>query len=99
MMDKQKIIEFGENHFFGDCYLKWEQMKEYIATLPSSQWISVEDRLPEEDGIYLVVLAHDRGHCIHQDVISFEWLNRNWLGILEELITHWQPLAAPPEDS
>ena len=30
---KDKILEFGENHFFGDCYLKWEQMKEFINAL------------------------------------------------------------------
>ena len=41
----EQIIEFGENHFFGDCYLKWEQMKEYIATLPCNQWISVEVKM------------------------------------------------------
>lgn len=62
---------------------------------PISQWISVKDRLPDEDGWYLV--------CKHNRVRVAEWCKDCWynesdLPIDDCAITYWQPLPELPKD-
>ena len=68
------------------------------------EWISVEDRLPKDDGEYLVHL--DSGD-IFVDEYNTDWLfgsdNYNEsmqaaLGVPEICVTHWMPLPEPPQD-
>lgn len=57
------------------------------------QWISVEDRLPKEEELFLVC----RGAVC---VVALWWGDEQWMNDNEELIddvTHWQPLPEPPE--
>jgi hypothetical protein len=69
-----------------------------IHRMPSqtyNQWISVKDRLPDENGWYLV--------CKHNRVRVAEWCKDCWynesdLPIDDCAITHWQPLPEPPKD-
>lgn len=52
-------------------------------------WISVEDKLPEEENYYLV-----------SDGISVlrYWVDRGWVPSgLSDDITHWMPLPNPPK--
>lgn len=60
-------------------------------------WISVKERLPEQEGEYLV----HRSPYYH-DIVSYE--NDTWIGVglYGELIkainvTHWMPLPEPPK--
>jgi hypothetical protein len=62
---------------------------------PINQWISVKDRLPDEDGWYLV--------CKHNRVRVAEWCKDCWynesdLPIDDCTITYWKPLPEPPKD-
>lgn len=67
-----------------------------------SEWISVEDRLPEElDGVITY-----RGECGHVTAATF--LNGDFQGIsisvggfvkLGGNVTHWMPLPNPPEET
>lgn len=62
---------------------------------PVDRWISVKDRLPDEDGGYLV--------CKHNRVRVAEWCKDCWysesdLPIDDCAITYWQPLPKPPKD-
>ena len=56
-----------------------------------SEWISVEERLPDKSGTYLVVKRGERFST-----------TLYWGGIAEDIvfwldyITHWQPLPSPP---
>jgi len=54
-----------------------------------NEWISVEDRLPEKDGRYIVVENH------HGQWIGVSSMRR---GDFDMPITHWMPLPSPPED-
>jgi len=68
-----------------------------IEVKPDKDWISVKDRLPENDGLYIVCKTV-RGHRI-----SFEahWKGNEWLSVVKnnqlDYITHWQPLPEPPK--
>jgi hypothetical protein len=58
-----------------------------------SEWISVEDRLPETTGMVLATNG--------DTVLSFPYMRYadgggKW-GIGSDGITHWMPLPAPPE--
>lgn len=60
-----------------------------------AEWISVKDRLPDEDGWYLV--------CKHNRVRVAEWCKDCWynesdLPIDDCTITYWKPLPEPPKD-
>lgn len=65
-------------HICEDCYAQAKQ----------SIWIKAADRMPEEDGRYLVTENH-----------SYKWVGvcsmRN--GVFDMGITHWMPLPGAPE--
>ncbi len=76
-------------------------------TLPN-EWVSVEERLPQKDGWYLVYAPGYWGNSKIFGLDGFAYSNfkhnykvhwgiergagRGWLGI----VTHWMPLPAPP---
>jgi hypothetical protein len=66
-------------------------LAEVVEALQQSQWVSVEDELPETDGAYL---------CRKRDsqFTSYEvfiWASM-WRTIYRHGITHWMPLPTPP---
>ncbi|MBR0530027.1 MAG: DUF551 domain-containing protein [Ruminococcus sp.] len=73
-------------------------IRKELAVLADSGWISVKERLPENDGLYIVCKTV-RGHQI-----SFEarWKGNKWLSVIKnnqlDYITHWQPLPGPPKE-
>lgn len=62
---------------------------------PVNQWISVRDRLPDEDGWYLVY-KHNRVRVA--EWCKDCWYNESDLPIDDCAITHWQPLPEPPKE-
>ena len=78
-------------------------------TLPN-EWVSVEERLPEKDGWYLVYAPGYWGNSKIYGLDGLAYSNfkqnykvhwgiergtgRGWPGI----VTHWMPLPAPPEE-
>lgn len=82
----------------------------YAAELLREQWISVEERLPDKEGKYLVTVYDG----ITPDVLYFYkrypycnrgirtdrpvWCDCDDYGDFEEdSVTHWMPLPEPPE--
>ena len=69
-----------------------------IEVKPDKDWISVKDRLPENDGLYIVCKTV-MGHRI---VFEASWRGNEWLSVVKDLkldyITHWQPLPEPPKE-
>ncbi|MBR5874526.1 MAG: DUF551 domain-containing protein [Oscillospiraceae bacterium] len=62
-----------------------------------AEWISVKDRLPEDDADYLVWVADA---CTVERAMYYgdgEWLTED-LENLTRLVTHWMPLPEPPKE-
>lgn len=62
---------------------------------PVNQWISTKDRLPDEDGWYLVY-KHNRVRVA--EWCKDCWYNESDLPIDDCAITHWQLLPEPPKE-
>ena len=74
------------------------------------EWISVDDRLPETDGIYIVCDCRLNGNqWIHTD--GFRKASSSWCELHgmyyddvygryseQDKFTHWMPLPEPPEE-
>lgn len=60
------------------------------------RWISVEERLPEEDGFYLVASEnYDEVLAANYSDSSIDWLRDDGLAVRG--VTHWMPLPEVPE--
>ena len=57
-----------------------------------SEWISVDERLPDESACYLVNIINHFG----LDAVTFTYYTKNYgWGVLD--VTHWMPLPEPPK--
>jgi hypothetical protein len=63
-----------------------------VDVAPKSEWISVEDRLPEIEGVYL---AYTTRRTI--EVAHFYPYYVNGKPQFDYWITHWMPLPEPPK--
>ena len=63
------------------------------------EWISVKDRLPEND---TRVLAYCKDRCIHD--VKWRWADNAWYDkgsaavYLAGFVTHWLPMPEPPKE-
>lgn len=63
------------------------------------EWISVKDRLPEND---TRVLAYCKDRCIHD--MKWRWADNAWYDkgsaavYLAGFVTHWLPMPEPPKE-
>ena len=62
------------------------------------EWISVEDRLPEEDGYYLCCIKSslfpDR---VYIDILECDKGSFEEGHIYTDTVTHWMPMPQPPK--
>ena len=88
--DALEYIQQLENHI--------GELTEKVAQLEAAQpkWISVEERLPENDDNY-VVFTSDKNEAEIATYYGYgEWLTHD-LTNLTRLVTHWMPLPSMPE--
>ena len=88
--DALEYIQQLENHI--------GELTEKVAQLEAAQpkWISVEERLPENDDNYLVFTSDKNEEEIATYYGDGEWLTHD-LTNLTRLVTHWMPLPSMPE--
>lgn len=113
MKDEEKQIEEmandlrkSEHWYFDDtdCDFELDRKKtaENLYTAgyrKQSEWISVEERLPEADTDVLVITCHGsfkvaRCNIYHNGTLVL-WMTNDGLG--EKAITHWMPLPEAPK--
>jgi hypothetical protein len=58
------------------------------------EWISVDERLPEDDTRVLVYLVDKR--LIHTQMDTDRFVKREWIR-WGSCVTHWMPLPEPPK--
>ena len=69
------------------------------ALCEQMEWISVKDRLPEND---TRVLAYCKDRCIHD--VKWRWADNAWYDkgsaavYLAGFVTHWLPMPEPPKE-
>lgn len=80
---------------------RFSKLHEEIADLEKQlsesqpQWISVEDRLPEENGTYLIAVKGSyASHFTGFDIESNEFCDNVFR---KSDVTHWMPLPEPPK--
>ena len=62
------------------------------------RWISVKDRLPERNGIYLAYDGEYIGTVEYEKCRpDSEWTD-DYEGYLDLIVTHWMPLPEPPKE-
>lgn len=64
-------------------------------------WISVKDRMPEEDATYLVYGRNGYGVvCANYNYYNDgEWLTCDDLTNITRFVTHWMLLPEPPKEA
>lgn len=81
-----------------DMYLAWCAAKSHAE---KSEWISVEDKLPENSACYLgaheVPFADGLGIGIYYFDAENKVFRMNPNGIIITIVTHWQPMPEPPK--
>lgn len=60
---------------------------------PKCRWISVKDRLPEENGVYIVRSDSGNVYTDHFYAVSHKFTKRG-----RRSVTHWMPLPEWEED-
>ena len=80
------------------------------ADVMRGMWISVKDRLPDSNGLYIVTACDEgcsAGEGIWYDtvVVTAEYYDGIWTWFeggseydLSGIVTHWMPLPEPPEE-
>ena len=93
MMDtKEKLVEILDRFVYDDWYGNEDIAEKLISNgVTVQEWISVDDRLPEDSATVLV--CHKNGL-----VTTNAWLGAHWWFKDERNpITHWMPLPQPPK--
>lgn len=82
---------------------KWITTKDgkRIKVKKKSEWISVKDRLPEEDDIYLVyIVANNMPKNKSMNTLYYTNLTKRFVYYDNDnlfTVTHWMSLPQPPE--
>ena len=101
MLEIRKLAEFNDE--YGDAVQVYGVVVEDIDHAPTvsmSQWVSVNDRLPDCKGEYLVAY-----HPCYWDNVKEETVvgydsyrgGARWARNKYQRVTHWMPMPEPPK--
>ena len=93
----ERGVNMYENFDIGhDLKMAFEDGYQAGVEAAQPKWISVEERLPENDDNYLVFTSDKNEAEIATYYGDGEWLTHD-LTNLTSLVTHWMPLPSMPE--
>lgn len=103
-----KIAEIREKHSTGHYNYSYEvrdairflldeidRLRAEVDRLKRGGWISVEERLPDEESHFIVADQYGNVFYSEYDEGGF-WLD--WDQEPDSVVTHWQPLPEPPKE-
>lgn len=115
-IDKQTmlnlIIEAKRTDPETGSFAEWlaEYLAEHLPTItPPNEWVSVEERLPDKYGEYIVCACDEGGPIDEQiwgDTVvvfadyydgTFAWYEGNREYDISDIVAYWMPLPAPPD--
>ena len=94
---REKLIELlTQAAVLGD-YLDMRKVADHLIAhgVTVQQWISVKDRLPEQDGEYIVMIANFE----YATALCYRTKFNEWDDGMSNYynVTHWMPLPQPPK--
>ena len=93
---KKELAPYEENDFSQQIDVILEIVDAQPTLTPPNEWISVEEKLPEKDGSYLV--HSGKSNTVY--AAHFGKRDGRWSGKSKNLfITHWMPMPELPERS
>ena len=93
-IEREAAIEAAKH-----AWAKGIEPLQYIEIIPAAdvapvqEWIPVTERLPEEEGLYLVAVVND--HERRYSKTAWYHGHGNWF--LHQKVTHWMLLPEPPK--
>ena len=111
---REKLVELLDRFVYDEWYGNGDIAEKLISNgVTVQEWISVDDRLPEDEQEVLVISHGWDGRLVyigsHKRVEaqkswltgitnkSSEWLLWGWSYLKEPMVTHWMPLPEPPK--
>lgn len=96
---KEKLVELLDRFVYDEWYDNDEIADELISNgVTVQEWISVDDRLPEDDSD---VLAYSRngeeGRIYPANYAKGVWFDCIFNTPVTDTTTHWMPLPEPPK--
>lgn len=97
---KEKLMEIVKKAAYSslpsnteDFHLNMFVMNLLAHGVTVQEWVSVDDRLPEDDEV--VIIFTDKNFVYAGELIGDTWFldNDNWT----ETVTHWMPMPDPPK--
>ena len=70
-------------------------LRQSLVEAAKPKWISVKERLPEADGMYVVYMPPPSEPIITAEYSDSRWAD--WEVDITKYVTHWAPLPEPPE--
>ena len=97
---REKLVKLLKTSPTRNGYTDLEDIADHLIAngVTVQEWISVENRMPEESGMYIVT-AND-GHAQRVSFVLWQKKNRMWnlTGARSYWrVTHWQPMPQPPK--
>lgn len=101
-MDDPEISDFGRwqhSNGFNTALVAVKCDLDKVPSVTPKQpgWIPVTERLPEEEGLYLVAGDFPPGAEVHTRYFNVMYDRSVWSGTMTDKVKWWMPIPKPPE--
>ena len=96
---REKLVELLDRFVYDEWYGNGDIAEKLISNgVTVQEWISVEDRLPEDESDVLAYLSiGEEGRIYPANYAKGVWFDCIFNAPVTESTTHWMPLPEPPK--